>query len=435
MTESARAVVFRGPGQPLELVAVGLPKLGTGEALVRLDFRTLCGSDLHTYRGRRSTPVPTVLGHEAIGTVVATGKNAGIQEGARVTWSVAASCGSCFFCSHELPQKCERLFKYGHEKMRDVHPLSGGLATHCHLARGTTVVEIPSDLPNEVACPANCATATIAAALRTAGDIPGAVVLVLGAGMLGLTAAAMCRTRGARAVIVSEPDAKRRALAAAFGASVAVDPGELEELLEETHRRTRSGHRARGLGCRERSARQLRADSDRRDGGSRRVGVSRASHAARGRVDRSSELDPARHPQLRARRSARSGLLPRRAPHEIPVRGSRSRHLSARESRRSIPIRVRQESATRRHHSMRLKRIGLRRFRPRDVLSPRVELCPEEVSCVPSTSHLARCFGPYLCVGGGATFGTIRNSAHAVGRSRSSRECREQFDRNRLAVG
>jgi alcohol dehydrogenase len=174
-----------------------------------------------------------VLGHEAIGTVVAAGTNAGIQEGARVTWSVAASCGRCFFCSHELPQKCERLFKYGHEKIRDEHPLSGGLATHCHLARGTTVVEIPTDLPDKVACPANCATATVAAALRAAGDIPGAVVLVLGAGMLGLTAAAMCRTRGARDVIVSEPDAKRRTLATDFGATAAVDPGELEELLEE----------------------------------------------------------------------------------------------------------------------------------------------------------------------------------------------------------
>ncbi len=232
MMGSARAVVFRGPGQPLELVEVGLPKLGTGEVLVRVDFRTLCGSDLHTYRGQRSTPVPTVLGHEAIGTVVDADKNARIHEGARVTWSVAASCGSCFFCSHELPQKCERLFKYGHEKMRDEHPLSGGLATHCHLARGTTVVEIPSDLSDEVACPANCATATVAAALR-AGDISGAVVLILGAGMLGVTAAAMCRARGASAVIVSEPDAKRRALAAAFGATVAVEPGELEELIAE----------------------------------------------------------------------------------------------------------------------------------------------------------------------------------------------------------
>ena len=236
MMGSARAVVFRGPGQPLELVEVGLPKIGTGEVLVRVDFRTLCGSDLHTYRGQRAAPVPIVLGHEAIGTVIAAGKNAGIQEGARVTWSVAASCGSCFFCSHELPQKCEHLFKYGHEKMGDEHPLSGGLATHCHLARGTTVVEIPSGLPDEVACPANCATATVAAAIRAAGDISGAVVLILGAGMLGLTAAAMCRVRGARAVIVSEPDASRRTLAAAFGATStagAVDPGELEELLAE----------------------------------------------------------------------------------------------------------------------------------------------------------------------------------------------------------
>jgi len=233
---SARAVVFRGPGQPLELVEVGLPEVGTGEVLVRVDFRTLCGSDLHTYRGQRAAPVPIVLGHEAIGTVIAAGKDAGIHEGARVTWSVAASCGSCFFCSHELPQKCEHLFKYGHEKMGDEHPLSGGLATHCHLAPGTTVVEIPSGLPDEVACPANCATATVAAALRAAGDISGAVVLILGAGMLGLTAAAMCRAGGARAVIVSEPDARRRTLAASFGATStagAVDSDELRELLAE----------------------------------------------------------------------------------------------------------------------------------------------------------------------------------------------------------
>ena len=94
---SARAVVFRGPGQPLELVEVGLPKIGTGEVLVRVDFRTLCGSDLHTYRGQRAAPVPIVLGHEAIGTVIAAGKNAGIQEGARVTWSVAASWWELLF--------------------------------------------------------------------------------------------------------------------------------------------------------------------------------------------------------------------------------------------------------------------------------------------------------------------------------------------------
>ena len=328
MTESARAVVFRGPGQPLELVEVGLPKLGTGEALVRLDFRTLCGSDLHTYRGQRSTPVPTVLGHEAIGTVVATGKNAGIQEGARVTWSVAASCGSCFFCSHELPQKCERLFKYGHEKMRNEHPLSGGLATHCHLARGTTVVEIPSDLPNEVACPANCATATVAAALRAGGDISGAVVLILGAGMLGLTAAAMCRTRGARAVIVSEPDTKRRALAAAFGASVAVDPGELEELLAE-----RTGGRGADLALEVSGAASAVRDSfERIRIGGTAVLVGSVFPAppmpleAEWIVRRN--LNPARRPQLRARRSTGSGLLPHRAPYEVPVRGARSRYLS-----------------------------------------------------------------------------------------------------------
>jgi alcohol dehydrogenase len=206
--------------------------------LVRVRACTLCGSDLHTFEGRRATPCPTILGHEIVGVVealpadgpAADGYGRPLRVGDRVVWSLTAGCGVCFFCTHELPQKCERLFKYGHERIEPAHPLSGGLASHCQLRRGTAILRVPDAVPDLVACPAGCATATVAAALRHAGDVAGAVVLVQGAGMLGLTAAAFAATRGAAAVVVCDTNAARLALAERFGATHAVP---LEEGSEE----------------------------------------------------------------------------------------------------------------------------------------------------------------------------------------------------------
>jgi putative phosphonate catabolism associated alcohol dehydrogenase len=245
MTATSRAIVFQGAGLPLVLREFPLPTLAAGEMLVAVDCSTLCGSDLHTFAGRRKTPCPTILGHETIGRLAElpagdppvdlSGRPLAV--GDRVTWSVAASCGNCFYCDHGLPQKCEHLFKYGHERIDKRHPLSGGLAEHCHLAQGTAVVRLPDELPDEVACPANCATAAIAAALRATGGCRGSAVLIQGAGMLGLTAAAMARTRGAREVIVADPDATRLQRAERFGATHTVhlrpDSSELTDVIAD----------------------------------------------------------------------------------------------------------------------------------------------------------------------------------------------------------
>ena len=150
----------------------------------------------------------------------ASGRAFGI--GDRVTWTIAVGCGACFFCRAELPQKCERLFKYGHAALGD-HPLSGGLATACHLARGTHICRVPDELSDEVAALATCATATVAAAVRAAGSLRGATVLIQGAGMLGITACAMAAWQGAETVIASDIDADRVAAAGQFGATHTID--------------------------------------------------------------------------------------------------------------------------------------------------------------------------------------------------------------------
>lgn len=220
-------MIFVEPGQPFVPRAFDLPELAAGELLVEVTCTTLCGSDLHTYTGRRAAPCPTILGHEILGRVarlpaegsVLDDRNSALNVGYRVTWSVAASCGQCFYCGDQLPQKCERLFKYGHQPIDDRHPLSGGLATHCHLAAGTAIVRVPDALSDEVAAPANCATATVAAALRTAGPLKNTTLLVQGAGMLGLTACAMAREAGAREMIVCDVEPERLQLAQRFGAT------------------------------------------------------------------------------------------------------------------------------------------------------------------------------------------------------------------------
>src|SRR5262245_9443965 len=219
--------VFHAPGRPMELTTFTAPEPRAGELLVRVACCTLCRSDLHTHAGRRVEPTPTVLGHEIVGRVETFGPGtprtdaAGepIDVGTRLSWAIAVGCGMCFNCANELPQKCERPYKYGHHRLDADRPLGGGLAEFVILVPGTAWFRVPENIPDRVAASANCATATVAALLRYGGPVTGRSVLVLGAGVLGVTACAMSRAAGATTVLVSDLLPASRVRAAAFGAT------------------------------------------------------------------------------------------------------------------------------------------------------------------------------------------------------------------------
>lgn len=219
------AAVWRG-GSTVELETVALPEPAAGELLVAIDLATVCGSDRHTVAGRRTAACPSVLGHEAVGRVVAAGPGAPAAVGDRVVWGVTVSCGSCDRCTSGRTAKCRRVRKVGHEPFDGDWALSGGYAAHQLLPVGATVVAVPPRVPDTVAAPAGCATATVMAALEAAGSLTGTRVLVCGAGMLGLTAAAAAVDRGAAAVVVTDVDPSRRALALSFGATATLAAGE-----------------------------------------------------------------------------------------------------------------------------------------------------------------------------------------------------------------
>ena len=237
------AMVWSEPGRPHEAVAVPSVRLAPGDALVEVELATICGSDVHTTRGDRSAPTPLVLGHEQVGRVVAVGAGAvavdgmPLVPGQRVVWSLTASCGACATCGRGLPQKCERVRKYGHERLVHGWELSGGFASHVHVRAGTAVVPVSDDLDAALLAPVSCGTATAVAALDAASAIVplrDAVVLVLGAGLIGRTATALATDAGARVVVV-DPDPARRAFAARSGAVATADPSaphDVERALE-----------------------------------------------------------------------------------------------------------------------------------------------------------------------------------------------------------
>ena len=214
---SARVQLFQGAHQPFQMGAVSFPdELSPGEVLVEISLATICGSDLHTVDGRRSAPTPCVLGHEAIGHVVNSARE-GIGYGQRVTWTLADSCGHCAPCEiWKLPQKCERLFKYGHAALSEGSGLNGCYASHILLRPGTQVMTVPEVLSDAVVAPANCALATVVNALERLPD-PCERVLVQGGGLLGIYACAWLKLHGVQEVYCTDLSPQRLAWVAEFG--------------------------------------------------------------------------------------------------------------------------------------------------------------------------------------------------------------------------
>lgn len=224
--QSGDLMAFEGAGKGLFLLSRPLPELGEGELLIRNLYTTICGSDLHTYCGLRTEKVPTVLGHEVVGRVerIQEAHNGldysgnRLQPGDLVTWTVFCADPHSAYSCKGMPQKTPDIFKYGHAQIKEGEAFHGGLATHCVLREHTVLLKLPEALPLPVAATINCAIATVAGALRLAGDIHDKRVLITGMGLLGMVCAAMCREAGATNIYAADIDEDRLQQAVGFGA-------------------------------------------------------------------------------------------------------------------------------------------------------------------------------------------------------------------------
>ena len=231
MVRMARAAVFEGANKPFVMREYPMRPPEAGEVLVKVSMSTICRSDIHTWEGKRHNPCPSILGHEIIGVIDAIGsgvdrdlRGENLREGDRITWTEFIFCGECYYCRVlDMPHKCTRLRKYGHDQA-DLPPhLTGGFAEYCYVLPGTGIVRLPESLSDEEATPINCGVATMVAMTEAGGIGIGDAVVIQGLGLLGLYGCAIAKARGARLVIGLDSVAQRLALARRFGADESID--------------------------------------------------------------------------------------------------------------------------------------------------------------------------------------------------------------------
>ena len=194
---------------------------------MKILLSTICGSDIHTIEGKRTEDTPCILGHEAVGEIVAINSREGFAVNDRVTWTIANSCGHCPACTeYGLPEKCNELFKYGHASINNGSGLNGCYASHIHIRRGTHMVKVPISVHNWAVAPANCALATMVNAVSHMAGNPKKVV-VQGGGLLGLYTCGLLKEMGVSKIFCLEIKEERFQLIEQFGA-IAVDARDSE---------------------------------------------------------------------------------------------------------------------------------------------------------------------------------------------------------------
>jgi threonine dehydrogenase-like Zn-dependent dehydrogenase len=137
---------------------------------------------------------------------------------------MTASCGECYYCKiANLPQKCLKLFKYGHVTSDKPPHFTGGYAKYVKIVKGSYIFKIPSDLSDKEVVPLMCAGATITSGLDAVNFSQCDYVVVQGCGALGLYACAFSKELGCKTVIAIDKHEHRLELSKEFGADFLIN--------------------------------------------------------------------------------------------------------------------------------------------------------------------------------------------------------------------
>ena len=216
-----------GPGQRAwETVTDPAIQVPT-DAIVRIDTATICGTDLHILKGDVPETTPgTVLGHEAVGTIVEVGSAVTtVRPGDRVLVSCITSCGHCRFCKEGHYGLCT-----GGGGWIFGNLIDGLQAEYARVPfADTSVYKVPEGLSDRhVIFLSDILPTAFEVGVRNGGVAPGDTLAVVGAGPIGLAAIMTARllTPG-RIVAIDLADA-RLAKARELGADFAINSGSLD---------------------------------------------------------------------------------------------------------------------------------------------------------------------------------------------------------------
>ncbi|HSW36674.1 MAG TPA: alcohol dehydrogenase catalytic domain-containing protein [Candidatus Limnocylindrales bacterium] len=209
-----KALVLNGP-EDMQVIEKPKPQPGPGEALIKVGFCGICGSDLHAYKAGMF-PYGMTVGHEYAGIIESVGP--GVTEwcpGQRVTGTASLACHDCRPCRDGQDNICKAMNVIG--VTRD-----GAMADYL-LVPEESLCEIPSGMPLEYGAlvePLSVAVHAINKVEATAEEI----AVVVGAGTVGLFVLAELKRQGLNKVIVLEVNPARAAVACQMGADVVLNP-------------------------------------------------------------------------------------------------------------------------------------------------------------------------------------------------------------------
>jgi len=218
-----KSVVFYGPNR-FAVEDRPTPEVGEYDALVKVYACGICGTDVHILRGEHIVRFPVVPGHEFSGEIVEVGgKVTNVSVGDRVTVDPNIVDNTCCFCRRGEIHLCENLTALGVN-------YDGGFAEFCRVP-AVQAYKVPDSVSLDEAAMAEPLACCIHGIDR-ANIVPGGTVVALGAGSIGLLLIQLARIAGASRIIVSEPDERKRHLAARFGSDVQVDPSRQDVAAE-----------------------------------------------------------------------------------------------------------------------------------------------------------------------------------------------------------
>ncbi|HEY8884822.1 MAG TPA: zinc-binding dehydrogenase, partial [Chloroflexota bacterium] len=240
-----RVVVSNGPQTPFEIREYPVADPGPEEILVKITIASVCGSDLHIWRGE--TPPfqrpPGVPGHEMTGVVAKLGRNRKtdtlgrpLKEGDRVAFAYFIPCGACWACLTGTTGCPNRYRSRSALTVEDPPHFHGAYGDYYYLLPRQWVYLVPDELSDELVAPVNCALSQVIYGLNRIGIWLGDTVVIQGAGGLGINAIAVARDMGAGIIIAVDGIPERLELARAFGADATINLHELPNRADRVAR-------------------------------------------------------------------------------------------------------------------------------------------------------------------------------------------------------
>jgi L-iditol 2-dehydrogenase len=233
--ETMKAAVYLGIDK-MEVREIPLPEVDDNSVLLKMHACAVCGSDIRIFHSGNSrvTP-PQTLGHEISGEIVKVGNNVTkFHVGERVAVGADIPCGECIFCKAGIGNNCQINYAMGYQ-------FAGGFAEY--LLLNSTVVNYGpvTKIPDHVSYDEACLAEPLACVLNALELSPvklNDVVVLIGAGPIGLMIAEVAKNMGASKVIVVNRSRPRLEMAEKLGlVDVAICSGEedaIERVLYET---------------------------------------------------------------------------------------------------------------------------------------------------------------------------------------------------------